>query len=124
MNIERKGIEMRRLRGMNWRGRSYHRSLIGMCVSLILAATAIPAAVSAQDDAPAELQLPPLPTHWMAKQPVGRGAELWEGVELGKIGSGVEVGTQNGHDVFALLRSGPVLTRFQERKARASSTRR
>ena len=29
---------------------------------------------SAQTEAPAEIQLDPLPTHWMAERPVGRGA--------------------------------------------------
>ena len=29
---------------------------------------------SAQAEAPAEIQLDPLPTHWIAERPVGRGA--------------------------------------------------
>lgn len=66
---------MRTLRRLtDWRDRLRLHSLIGMSVGLMLAAACVPIAVFAQGEIAAEIQLPPLPTHWTAKQPAGRGA--------------------------------------------------
>ncbi len=56
------------------RSRSPLYGLVAISAGLLLAPTYAPTSAFAQGDTPAEFQLPPLPTHWTAKTPAGRGA--------------------------------------------------